>query len=384
MRDRASCRCRPARNVALLNALAGRSCARGARRRRLPRGALRRARRQLAASPASPADADGGSPAGRGRAPGRWPRPRRCSAPAPRSSSTGLGLVGADAGRGLGARARATWRCSPAASGGRAPGLLPLRGQNNVQGNADMGASPDLFTGYQPLDDPERRARGSARCGARRRRARRGLTAARDARRRAARRAARALGRRARTSPRATPTSTRVVDALGAPRPARRPGALPDRDRPAARTWCCPPPAGSSRTAPSPTPSGASSACAPRLPPAGRGAAGLGGRPRRRAGARGATGDYRTPADVSGRDRRARRRRCSAACAPIASGDGLQWPCPDPEHPGTPRLHLRAASPQPGAARAARFRREPRARRGRLPVPAGHGPRPGALQRRDA
>ncbi len=38
-------------------------------------------------------------------------------------------------------------------------GLLPLRGQNNVQGNADMGGMPDLFTGYQPLDDPAVRER---------------------------------------------------------------------------------------------------------------------------------------------------------------------------------------------------------------------------------
>lgn len=33
-------------------------------------------------------------------------------------------------------------------------GLLPLRGQNNVQGNADMGAMPDLLTGYQSPADP--------------------------------------------------------------------------------------------------------------------------------------------------------------------------------------------------------------------------------------
>ena len=38
-------------------------------------------------------------------------------------------------------------------------GMLPLRGQNNVQGNADMGAMPNLFTGYQPLDDPAVRER---------------------------------------------------------------------------------------------------------------------------------------------------------------------------------------------------------------------------------
>jgi formate dehydrogenase major subunit len=38
-------------------------------------------------------------------------------------------------------------------------GMLPLRGQNNVQGSADMGSMPTHFTGYQPIDDPEVRAR---------------------------------------------------------------------------------------------------------------------------------------------------------------------------------------------------------------------------------
>lgn len=38
-------------------------------------------------------------------------------------------------------------------------GMLPLRGQNNVQGNADMGSMPNLLTGYQPLDAPDVRAR---------------------------------------------------------------------------------------------------------------------------------------------------------------------------------------------------------------------------------
>ncbi len=44
------------------------------------------------------------------------------------------------------------------AVGREGAGLLPLRGQNNVQGNADMGASPDLLTGYQPVADPAVRA----------------------------------------------------------------------------------------------------------------------------------------------------------------------------------------------------------------------------------
>ncbi len=34
-------------------------------------------------------------------------------------------------------------------------GMLPLRGQNNVQGSADMGSMPNQLTGYQPVGDPE-------------------------------------------------------------------------------------------------------------------------------------------------------------------------------------------------------------------------------------
>jgi formate dehydrogenase major subunit len=33
-------------------------------------------------------------------------------------------------------------------------GVLPLRGQNNVQGASDMGALPDMLPGYQPVADP--------------------------------------------------------------------------------------------------------------------------------------------------------------------------------------------------------------------------------------
>jgi len=33
--------------------------------------------------------------------------------------------------------------------------INPLRGQNNVQGACDMGALPDVLTGYQRVDDPE-------------------------------------------------------------------------------------------------------------------------------------------------------------------------------------------------------------------------------------
>jgi formate dehydrogenase major subunit len=39
--------------------------------------------------------------------------------------------------------------------GRRGAALLPLRGQNNVQGSSDMGALPDMFTGYQPVSDED-------------------------------------------------------------------------------------------------------------------------------------------------------------------------------------------------------------------------------------
>ncbi len=38
-------------------------------------------------------------------------------------------------------------------------GVNPLRGQNNVQGACDMGALPDVYTGYQKVVNPEARAK---------------------------------------------------------------------------------------------------------------------------------------------------------------------------------------------------------------------------------
>ncbi len=38
-------------------------------------------------------------------------------------------------------------------------GLVPLRGQNNVQGGGDMGALPNKFPGFQDVVDPEARAK---------------------------------------------------------------------------------------------------------------------------------------------------------------------------------------------------------------------------------
>jgi formate dehydrogenase major subunit len=44
-------------------------------------------------------------------------------------------------------------------------GINPLRGQNNVQGACDMGALPDVYSGYQRVDDPVARARFEAAWG---------------------------------------------------------------------------------------------------------------------------------------------------------------------------------------------------------------------------
>jgi len=45
--------------------------------------------------------------------------------------------------------------------GVRNGGVTPLRGQNNVQGACDMGGLPNVYTGYQPVTDPEARKKFS-------------------------------------------------------------------------------------------------------------------------------------------------------------------------------------------------------------------------------
>ncbi len=49
--------------------------------------------------------------------------------------------------------------------GGESMGLNPLRGQNNVQGANDSGASPIYYPGYQRVDDPEIQAKYEASWG---------------------------------------------------------------------------------------------------------------------------------------------------------------------------------------------------------------------------
>ena len=61
--------------------------------------------------------------------------------------------------------------------GVRGGGLNPLRGQNNVQGACDMGALPNVYTGYQQVAKPELRARMAQAWGIPELPAKAGLTA---------------------------------------------------------------------------------------------------------------------------------------------------------------------------------------------------------------
>jgi len=50
--------------------------------------------------------------------------------------------------------------------GRRSTGIMPLRGQNNVQGACDMGALPNVYVGYQPVTDPAIRSKFEEAWGA--------------------------------------------------------------------------------------------------------------------------------------------------------------------------------------------------------------------------
>src|SRR5437879_12807525 len=43
--------------------------------------------------------------------------------------------------------------------------MMPVRGQNNVQGASDVGAIPFVYTDYRPVKDPKNRAEYAAAWG---------------------------------------------------------------------------------------------------------------------------------------------------------------------------------------------------------------------------
>ena len=224
------------------------------------------------------------------------------------------------------------------ASAAPGAGLLPLRGQNNVQGNADMGAMPDALTGYQPVADPAVRARvrlalgnGAARAG----------PAARCPRcsTRAVRGELRALWIQGEDVAQSDPNQTHVVAAL------ERLELLVVQELFLTETARCAhvvlPAAGVLEQ------SGTFTNAERRiqrvraaLPPPGEARPDWQIDPGRRAGARPALA-LRGARGRARRDRARRRPPCSAGVSyDRLDGDGLQWPCPSPDHPGTRRLHV--------------------------------------------
>ena len=146
--------------------------------------------------------------------------------------------------------------------GRRGSALLPLRGQNNVQGSSDMGALPDTYTAYRSVDDEEvaRSLRGGVGRPAP---AREGLHDPADVRRRGRRRAEGDVhlrrGRRP-DRPGHRPRRRRAGEPR-VPASARRSSRT---RRPSTPTSSCPPPRSSRRRARSPTPSAASSSSSRR------------------------------------------------------------------------------------------------------------------------
>ena len=141
-------------------------------------------------------------------------------------------------------------------------GLHPLRGQNNVQGASDSGLIPMMYPDYQRVATPEAKKRFEKFWG-------------HDARSEARPHGGRDRQRRLR---RQDPRHVHHGREPGDVRPGRRPrarrhgearapggaGHLPHRDRPTSPTWCCRPPPGRRRTAPSPTPTAWCSSAARR------------------------------------------------------------------------------------------------------------------------
>lgn len=214
-------------------------------------------------------------------------------------------------------------------------GMLPLRGQNNVQGNADMGGMPNQLTGYQALDDPQVRDRVERLWGAAPP-LRRGLTIPEmmDA---AVRRKIRVLWIQGEDVVQSDPRESHVIEALQAldflvvqemflSETARyahlilpAAGALEQEG-----TFTN----GERRI----------QLVLPAVPPPGE------ARPdwsviRDVAAAMGMRGRYDSPADVMDEIAQVAPQLFGGVSYRRLGGDGLQWPCPAPDHPGTAMLH---------------------------------------------
>ncbi len=214
-------------------------------------------------------------------------------------------------------------------------GMLPLRGQNNVQGNADMGGMPNQLTGYQALDDPEVRERVERLWGAAPP-LQRGLTIPEmmDA---AVRREIRALWIQGEDVVQSDPHESHVIEALRAlDFLVVQEMFLSETARYADLIL----PAAGSLEQEGTFTNGERriQLVRPAVPPPGE------ARPdwsviRDVAAAMGVPSPYDSPAEVMDEIAQVAPRLFGGVSYQRLEGDGLQWPCPADDHPGTATLH---------------------------------------------
>ena len=257
--------------------------------------------------------------------------------------------------------------------------LLPLRGQNNVQGSSDHGALPDTFTDYRPVTDDEVTSSFERRWGVTMKRER-GMKIPEmfDAAVEGSLKAMYIFGEDvAQTDPNtdARDPCARVARLPGLP------GHLRDRDDQVRRRD----PAGvrrsSRRRARSRTPSGGCSWSRPRPSRPGRRRPTSRSSPRSRS-ALGHDMGYETPSDVMDEIAEMTPRYAGISHERIGRG-GLQWPVA-PDGTDTPILYEERFELEGGKAPLRRAAVQAARRPGRRRVPADprHGPPPRALQRR--
>jgi formate dehydrogenase alpha subunit len=232
-------------------------------------------------------------------------------------------------------------------------GLLPLRGQNNVQGNADMGASPEFATGYQPVTSPAVRAHfaslwGTALPESPGKRLPELLEAARAG-------SLRALWIQGEDLAQSDPDQSRVTEALARLDFVLVQELFPSETQRFAHLVL--PAAGYLEQ------DGTFTNAERRIQRVRAAVAAPGeARPdwqviRDVANALGCDWRCATPADVMDEIARAAPAQFGGVSHARLDGDGLQWPCPDAAHPGTPRLHARGFAR--GRARLSVVRYEP-------------------------
>ena len=224
-------------------------------------------------------------------------------------------------------------------------GVNPLRGQNNVQGACDMGALPNVYPGYQPVDDAERAREVRRGLGRRRCPRRPGLTVteAIDAMAAAGRSRRCTWWARTRCSP--TPTQTHVEEALREPRLPRRRRTSSSPRRRSSPTSSCRRRASPRRTGRSPTPSGGCSCSARPCPSPGEARADWLDHRRARAAHGRPDWQLRAAARDHGRDRRAHADRTAGITLRAARGRaGCSGRAPDRATPAR-RSCTSSASP---------------------------------------